>query len=418
MSSVWIVNHYGTDPAQTGSGSRHFSLARRLSQLGWDPVILAASAEHNTSRQRLTGRAKFGTSDRDGVTFRWIRAQTYSGNGPARILNMLQFTARVLRRRSLKDLAPPDVVIGSTVHPLAAWAGSRLAARYRVPFVFEIRDLWPQTLIDMGKLKRRSPAAVALRALERHLCNRAAAVVTLLENASDYLEEIGVPREKVFWISNGTSVDEFAATPAPSTGKFTFLYFGSMGLANGLEAILEGYADASGDRPGSESRLVLVGDGPQRSALENLSRRLGLGETVEWRQPIPKAEIPDLAATAHCLVLNVLNLDVYRYGISMNKLFDYMAASRPILIASDVPNPVREADGGISVRGNDAEGIAKAMRAMMAASERTRERWGRNAAIYVRDHFDYNTLGEKLDAVLRAAVSERRISTRPRQRGE
>src|SRR5690606_30165144 len=136
----------------------------------WESHILAASTEHPSGKQRFADRAAAVDRAAGRVRFRFLRTPEYSGSGLARVRNLLAFTARVLRPSSTKDLPKPDVIIGSTVHPLAAWAASVVARRFNVPFVFEIRDLWPQTLIDMGKIRANSVVARLLRALERALC--------------------------------------------------------------------------------------------------------------------------------------------------------------------------------------------------------------------------------------------------------
>ena len=403
LRSVWIVNHYAGDPAETASGSRHFSLARELAACGWTPTIVAASVEHNTSRQRLTDGERIGTTRRDGVTFRWLRTSTYGGNGIGRIVNILQFTAALLGRRWSRDLPGPDVVVGSTVHPLAALAASRIARRHRVPFVFEIRDLWPQTLIDMGKISPRGPVARVLRQIERRLCDRATTVVTLLPDAGRYLTGRGVPAEKIVWISNGTDTADFAAAPRvrPPGDGFVFLYLGSLGNANGVHTIIRAFAQVEDPT----AVLRIVGSGPQREALRALASELGVRDRVRFDEPVPKQQVPEVTAAADALLVNLLDLPIYAYGISLNKLFDYLASARPIIIASNASNnPVRDADAGVTVPADSADGLAEAMNRVVAAGDDERARWGRNAVAHVREHYDYTVLGGRFDALLRAAT--------------
>src|SRR5690606_28647392 len=126
---------------------------------GWKATIIAASTDHsNSGRQRLGEDETRRLQTFGDVQFWWLRAREYSGNGLYRVLNMMDFTRAALRGDMLADIEPPDAVIGSSVHPLAAWVGRRLARRYGVPFVFEVRDLWPQTLIDIGQLSPCHPA--------------------------------------------------------------------------------------------------------------------------------------------------------------------------------------------------------------------------------------------------------------------
>src|SRR5690606_5364217 len=112
--------------------------------------------------------------------------------------------------------------------------------RHGVPFLFEVRDLWPQTLIDMGRLTRRHPVAIALSLLEGSLCRSADRIITLLPGAADYFELLGVPKEKIVWIPNGVDLDAFPVYPAPQQdGRFTLMYFGSHGPANALDNVVK-----------------------------------------------------------------------------------------------------------------------------------------------------------------------------------
>lgn len=400
MKTVWIVNHYATDPNETASGSRHFSLARGLAQRGWTVILLGASTEHPSGRRRRdVSDRRFTDRVRDGVTFRFLRSPEYRG-GVGRLRNMLVFTAALLRQASVRDLPRPDVVIGSTVHPLAAWAASVLARRAGVPFIFEIRDLWPQTLIDMGKLSPRGPLTWMLRRLERTLCSRAAAVITLLPFASEYLVSQGVPLEKVVWISNGTDAHDFDGTPPVDGDEFVFMYLGSVGRANGVRAIVDGFLSAAAAEP--RMRLVIVGDGAERRAIQSRAEESEHSARVVFEPPVPKDQVPSLVGGADAMVINILDLDVYRYGVSMNKIFDYAAAARPILVASSARNNVvSEADAGIVVPADDADALATAMVSMAStAAADDRRRWADNARAHVIANYDYRALAGRLDEVL------------------
>ncbi len=338
-----------------------------------------------------------------GVRFRFLRTPDYSGNGIARILNLLVFTARLLLPSGTRGLPRPDAVIGSTVHPLAAWAASVLARRAGVPFVFEIRDLWPQTLIDMGKLSASSPVAVVLRSVERMLCRRASLVVTLLPFASQYLEHQGVPADKIVWISNGCDVGDFTlATPATEQDEpFTFMYFGSVGLANGVDHIIRAFEPLAAD-----SRLVVYGVGPALPEVRALARAQGIHESVDFRGSIPKIQVPQEISRADALVINVLDLPVYRHGISMNKLFDYLAAARPIVIASSAPNnPVAEANAGVTAPAADVPAFAAALRKVRHSTTGDREQWGANGRRLVETEYDYAVLAGRLGEALTAVAS-------------
>lgn len=394
MKHVWMLNHYAPKPDSQG-GMRHLSLARHLRRHGWSTTIIAADTHIGGDQpdERLT---------HDGVSFVWLPARPYVGNGTGRILNMLDYTRAVLRRGALSGLEAPDVIIGSSVHPLAAWAGRRLARRHRVPFVFEVRDLWPQTLIDMGRISHGHPAAVALRWLEKSLYRSAARIIVLLPRAGDYIEPLGIEPEKIVWIPNGVALDRFPANPpkVPSE-NFTLMYFGAHGEANGLDNLLEAMRLLSEVHGRHDIVLRLIGDGPLKPSLQASARSMGLAN-VRFEDPVPKARIPAIAAEADAFVICVRNLPkLYRYGISMNKLYDYLAAGRPTIISvSAANNPVAEADAGITVPPEDPQALAAAIVEMASLPKVRLEEMGQAGRRHVDENFDMGRLAARLASVL------------------
>ena len=395
MKVVWLLNHYAASPNDAG-GTRHFNLAKYALKLGYRIVIVAASVEHFTGRQRLNPGEAQRLEEIDGVRFLWLRTSEYHGNGLDRIFNMLQYTWRVLGRRTTRILPPPDLIIGSSVHPLAAWAGSRLAARHAVPFIFEIRDLWPETLIDMGSVRRGGPTARLLGWLERYLCERASRIIVLLPRAVEYLTDIGIRAEKVVWIPNGIDLEAVPyQEPAPSD-SFTLMYLGAHGQANGLEDILTALAGCpAGVR--DRVRVRFVGDGPLKPQLQSRAVELGLDGVVSFEPPVAKAGIPELAAEADAFVLVVRDLPLYRFGFSFNKLFDYLAAGRPVLFAGpSVENPVETAGAGIVVGPEDIAGLSAAIARLVEMPATERLRLGERGRQLVEQHYGFDRLAARL----------------------
>jgi glycosyltransferase involved in cell wall biosynthesis len=397
MKQVWILNHYAQEPTGAG-GTRHFHLAEHLQRLGWQATVLAASVDHRTGRQRLQDNEVSRFETFQGVPFLWVKTPAYVGNGGGRVSNMLAYTVRVLRRQTTAVLARPDVVVGSSVHPFAAVAGALLARRFGVPFIFEVRDLWPQTLVDMGRLKNRSLLTWVLRKLELWLYRQAARTVVLLPMAWQYIVPLGIARERVVWIPNGVDLSLFPQPlpPEPSS-EFTLMYFGAHGQANGLDNVLLAM-QALQQMPGAgHIRLCLIGDGPLKPQLMQQAKALGLGN-VTFEEPVPKSQIPAMAAQADAFVIAVLDLpELYKYGISMNKLFDYLAAMRPILIASDAANnPVADAQAGITVMPGQPQSLAEAILAMSKLSPDERQRMGMAGRRYVEENHSFDKLTQRL----------------------
>lgn len=403
MKHVWILNHYAQEPGGPG-GTRHFSLARHLPAHGWKATLIAASTEHMTGRQRLDAGEQKRLETFDGVPFLWLRTATYAGNGADRVRNMLGYTRAVLERNALSSLDPPDVIVGSSVHPLAAWAGRRLAKRHGVPFIFEVRDLWPQTLIDMGRLSAKHPAAIALRALERSLYRSARRIIVLLPKANAYIEPLGIAREKIVWIPNGVDLEMYPAPPPkPPSESFTLMYFGAHGAANGLDNLLQAMKIVESNSAGSNIRLRLIGQGPLKDALIGMAQDLGL-KAVGFEAPITKNKIPLRAAEADAFVICVRQMrNLYRFGISMNKIFDYMAAAKPTIISAEVAsNPIADACGGLTVPAENPEALAAAILDVAALPPERRAEMGTAA----RQHLEKNYSMERFAARLATTLDD------------
>lgn len=399
---VWMLNHYAQQPGGAG-GTRHYSLARHLRAYGWTTTIIAASTEHRSGGQRLIAGVNRQIQHFDGVPFLWLRTGGYSGNGASRMWNMVQYTLAALKPDNTSELDRPDVIIGSSVHPLAAWAGLRLARRFNVPFVFEVRDLWPQTLVDMGRLSERHPVTLALKALEGHLYRNAKAIVTLFPKAVDYIAPFGVDPRQVIWIPNGADLDMYpkvAAAPAASD-TFTLMFFGTHGESFSLRNLIQAMRLVEDVPEGQHIRLRLIGSGAAKPALMELARELALTR-IQFEEPVPKREIPALAAEADAFVICVRNLPrLYRFGISMNKIFDYMAACRPIIISADVPgNPVSDAGSGITVPPDNPAELAAAILTMAALPADYRLKLGQAGRRHLEQNYSMEVLAGKLASAL------------------
>lgn len=393
MKHVWILNHYAQEPG-SGGGTRHFDLARCLPQHGWTASIVAAGTEHNTGRDRLSDES-VRLDVIDDVSFLWLSTPSYQGNGAARLRNMLTYAVRAILPSAVSSLPRPDAIIGSSVHPFAGVSGYVLSRRYRVPFIFEVRDLWPETLIDMGAISERSLTARFFRALEGFLYHKAAKIITPLPRAYDYISRFRIDEAKIVWIPNGVDFHRFCnVQPAPARETFTLMYFGAHGAANGLSNVIDAMKGLTNHR----IRLRLIGDGPEKMDL--IKRADGM-TSISFEPPIPKDAIPSLAAQADAFVFNLINAPVFRFGISPNKLSDFMAAARPVIFACDaINNPVLDSAAGISVAPQDPKALAQAILTMSQTTLADRNGMGQRGRQYVTENYSFDKLAEKFAATL------------------
>jgi glycosyltransferase involved in cell wall biosynthesis len=377
-------------------------------------TIFAAGFGHHTGREkRLGSRSLYGGESFEGVRFVWLTTFPYRGNTWRRQLNMLSFLAALLVVQTREKT--PDIVVGSTVHPFAAFGGW-LAAKLRgAEFVFEIRDLWPQTLVDLGAMRIGSPGERLLRALETFLVRRASVVITLLPGMREYLSERGLPAHHVVYIPNGADLAAFAASAAVSDepeavirslqeiarltaeGRFVVGYLGSFGRVNRVDVIVQAAAVAETRDPGRVG-VILIGEGPERLEAERLA---DANPAISFGRAVPKEFVPRILRALDATVVHTTFTPVYRYGISFNKLFEYMAAERPVVFACESAyDPVQAAGAGLSVRPDDPDGLADAFLELAGITPEARAAMGSAGRDYVAREHNLERLGETLNAVI------------------
>jgi glycosyltransferase involved in cell wall biosynthesis len=408
---VWLVNHYALPPSEPG-GTRHYTLARELIRRGHDVTVIASSFNHATGLQMTCTHGRLCTFKRFGeVPFLLLRVPSYSSN-MARLWNMFVFAFEVWLSLGTKIMRKPDIVIGSSLTLFAAFAAERLARRLGVPFILEIRDLWPQTLIDMG-MHPRHPAVIGFGISERYLYRNAAKIVTLLPNASEYMVPRGARLNDITWIPNGVDME---LMPFPQVliphDVFTVMYMGSHGLSDTLDSVLDAAAILNKEAPGRFC-FRLIGDGPNK---RDLRRRVAIENiaNVVFSDPVPRRQVFTTLQNADAFILTARKTDLYRYGISPNKLHEYMAAARPTIFAGNSHNnPIAEVAAGITVAPEDPKAIAAAVKTL--ADMTSDERWsmGLRARLYIEEHHDFTRLASRLERVLQSVLPEQVLRAAP-----
>jgi glycosyltransferase involved in cell wall biosynthesis len=390
------VHQYAVTPAD-GGGTRHVELARELVRRGWRVIIHAADI--NLHQRTYTRRA--GPEDRrviaenvDGVEFRWYWTAPYERNDWKRGRNWLSFATEVTRHAHAEGR--PDVVIGSSPQPFAALGGWRLAQRLGVPFVLEIRDLWPETLLAAGS--RKGPFYVALAVLMRFLYARARRVIVLAAGTREYLAVSRVAPERLVLIPNGVDLTMFAATERAERETMQFVYAGAHGPLNGLDVLIEAAALVADD---PRLHFRLVGDGAAKAELQAMAAARKL-TNVTFDDPVPKREMTGVLADADVGLMLLKSADLFSFGVSPNKLFDYCAAGLPVVcnVPGEVAALVAEAGAGEQTANGGAPALAAAIRAMAARAPSSRAALGRAARAWVERERDRTILAERLDRVL------------------
>ena len=326
-------------------------------------------------------------------------------------LNMVQFACRV--SGCLPRTLWPDIVIGSSVHPFA-WLAAEKITRGRGPFLLpRCGTCGPQTLIEMGAMSDKSLPAWFFRRLERRAYRNSRHIITLLPAAHEYIcSRYRVTRDKITHISNGIDLEEFdqlarehagrVAEDAGGPGTSLLAYAGALGRANQMDTIIESAQELTRSGQG-DVHFLIYGQGPEGPCLKKKVATMGL-KNVEFMGLQPYALIPALLRRCDVNVVAMQDIPLYRYGISLNKLFSYFASSKPIVFSGRVVNDmVKEAGAGISVDPEDPKAIAQAI-ATLRDDRDLAEEMGRRGRRYVEDYYSISLLTDKLEEIVRRCL--------------
>lgn len=406
---ILLIHQAFVSPDQAG-GTRHYELAQHMARHGHDFTIVASDLSYLTGARAVAGKKGLVSRQvHNGVTI--LRAYTYPALHRSFVWRVISFLSFMMTSLLAGLRAGPvDLVMGTTPPIFQAASAWLVAWLRRRPFLLEVRDLWPEFAIDMGVLT--NPLLIALsRALEAFLYARATHVLVNSPAYREYLIAKGVAPGKVSLIPNGVSPELFdpnedgtgLRTTLGLADRFIITYAGAMGMANDLEAVLRA-AQRLADAP--HIHFLFVGDGKERTNLQAISNQLEL-TNVTFTGAFPKSQMSAvLAASDACLAI-LRNIPMFRTTYP-NKVFDYMAAGRPTILAIDgvIRQVIEAAGGGIFVPPGEDAALAAAARALASDPERARA-MGATARAYVVQHFNRHQQAQEFEQLV-AQLAQRK----------
>lgn len=383
-----IIHQAFAGPDDPG-GTRHYEFARHMVGQGHRVTIVAANLNYQTGAPVVPGAGLAAEQDLGGV--RVLRAYALPSLHRSFLWRVASFLSFMLSSALVALRAgPADVVMGTSPPIFQAVSAWLVATLRRRPFLLEVRDLWPEFAVAMGVL--RQPALIWLaRRLEAFLYARADHLLVNSPAYRDYLLGKGVAARRVSLIPNG--VDPAMFDPAARGeavreqyglgDKFVVTYAGALGQANDLPTLLRAAALL---RQNPRVHLLIVGDGKERRALEALARELGLA-SVTFAGPRPKREMAAVLAASDACVATLQDIPMFRTTYP-NKVFDYMAAGRPTVLAIDgvIRAVIDAARGGIFATPGSPAALAQAI-GRLADDPAAARAMGAAARQYVTQHF-------------------------------
>jgi colanic acid biosynthesis glycosyl transferase WcaI len=406
MKILYVSQYF--PPEMGAPAARAAELSRHWATAGHEVTVLTGFPNHPTGVVAPEYRSKFrrlvAREQTDGVNVvrTWLlpfpNRKAYE-----RMLNYSSFCMSAAATGLF--LSRPDVIIATSPQLLVALSGWWLARWKRVPFVFEVRDLWPESLAAVGMGSENSLLHRALAKIAGFLYRRSDRIVVVTSAFEDYLvKHWQVPREKISVIENGVETKLFfpeAGTALRkelgSDGKFVVAYIGTMGMAHGLETILTAAAQLRHANP--EIVFLMLGEGAEKEHIIALARERGLSN-VKFVDQQPRERIPAyICASDACLVL-LKKTDLFKTVIP-TKMLEFMSCARPVILGVDgqARAILEQARGGVVIEPENSEALVNAIRYLEANREIARD-LGQNGREHIVRKFSRRETADRYISVL------------------
>lgn len=410
MNILYICHYAGTP--KYGGADRIYHMAREWVKMGHNVMVVAASYTHVQFVHPDDIKEKT-VEDIDGIKYLWYPTPRYSGNGFARFKNILSFLFQIyMDSKNIYRNFMPDVVIASSIYPMDIWPAKRIADMSGAKLIFELHDLWPLSPIVFGGMSPKHPFIILCKKAEKACYKYSDKVVSLLPSVHGYISGFNYDLNNLEIISNGIVEEDWLPKniidvsnvnlksflqEQRKIGNIVVGYAGAFGKSNALEYLLEA-ADILKDEKIS---FVLVGNGFEKENLIKIAVSKGI-KNVFFFDFIPKVEVPNLLSYFDIAYIGWRNVFIYQYGISPNKLMDYMMAGKVILHSVNTVNDVvREQNCGITVEPENPKAVADGILKLASLKPEEREDMGKRGRNYILKNQTYAILANKFLAVMK-----------------
>jgi glycosyltransferase involved in cell wall biosynthesis len=406
--NILLINHYAGSPS-LGMEFRPYYMANEWQKCGHNVLIVAASNSHVRSKQ-FQLKQNFEKHNIEGVNYLILKTPQYEGNTIKRIINIITFVWQLFKHKKMfANEFKPDVVITSSTYPFDIYPGKKIAKISGAKLIYEVHDLWPLSPMEFGGYSRWHPFIMTVQRAENFAYKYTDKVISMLPKAKEYMVAHGLKPEKFVYIPNGIMVKEWDVSRGipdrlvaliqmlKKQNKTLIGYAGSHGLANALDSLL----DAMKILENENVDLLLIGHGPEKERLIQRSKKMKLQNT-HFINSVSKTLIPSLLDKLDILYIGLQKQPSFRFGISPNKLIDYMMAGRPVIQAIKAGNDmVSEAECGISIEPENPDAIADAVRYLISQPKETLKEMGEQGKKYCIANHDYKILAKKFLEVLK-----------------
>jgi len=407
---ILIVHQYylGKDDA---GGSRFNQFAKHWTAKGHRVTVIAGTAHYATGKKDERHKGKWIVEGKENDKIKVLRTYVsarYNKSFADRLWAYISFTISS-SWAGLFHSGKQDLVLATSPPLLVGITGCLISKIKRIPFIFEVRDLWPESAIDMKVLNNRLAIRLAYW-LERFIYRNADKINVLTPAFKEALLRKGVASSKIVMISNGADLDIFRPGAKENRvrekygwdKRFVVMYIGAHGLANHLIQLVE---VARESREHEDILFVLVGDGMEKPKLVSKAKEYGL-KNIQFIDSQPKSQIASFVNASDVCTAVLKKVDIFK-TVYPNKVFDYMSCAKPVIIAIDgeARRLIEDARAGIYVEPENIEEFKKAVLKLYNSLNLCTE-YGQNGYEYVKKHFSRESLADQYEMVLQEMVGD------------
>ena len=400
--NIILINHYAGSP-KMGMEYRPYYMAQQWIKAGHEVTILASTESH-IRKKKPSVPYDFEEELIDGIRYVWVKTPKYDGNGKKRAWNMIRFTMKLwFNALRISQTYKPNVVIASSTYTIDNYPALKIAKISNAQYYYEVHDLWPLSPMELGGMLASHPFIKIMQAGEDYAYKYCDKVISMLPHTQEHMKAHGLDLNKWRYIPNGICLQEWSSADAipeellnkidslKKQGKRLIAYAGTLGLANALDNLIE----AAKLVQNKDAYFMIFGIGPEEDHLRELIKKEGL-ENVALMGSVPKTVIPTLLFEMDILYIGLQRQSLFRFGISPNKLIDYMMSSKPIIQSIDAGNDmVTEAQCGISVEPENAQAVADAVDNLLQKNNTELQKMGANGHQFAMQHHTYEKLAEQ-----------------------
>lgn len=420
MKNIWYFHHYATPPSMSGL-SRPSFLGNGLVKKGNKVSVFAASYLHYSDENLINDKRKYIINKDTNVNYIFIKTPSSKKGYLYRILNMFSFYKRLfsVTRKYKRIDGLPDVIIASSPHPLTMIAGIKIAKKLKIPCICEVRDFWPEVFFLGGLLKENGLLGKILLKGERWIYKKADLLIFLKEGDVDYIKEKkwdtehggDIDLKKCYYINNGVNCNDFynliqnekIQDDDLEDDTFKVIYAGAIRPINNIDNILDAAKLLSDYK---NVKFLIYGTGSEVDRLQERIKNENINN-LKIKGYVEKKNVPFILSKASVNILNYSNTKYnWNRGNSSNKLFEYMAAGKPIISTVQMGYcPLQKYNCGISVKEFNAKGLADAIKEIINLPQEEYLKMCLNSK-EAATHFDYSILSDKLEEVINIACNK------------